>query len=743
MTRSVAIQEFWTGRSVMENVDRESKVSSSFPFYDIVAGGDAAPRVMKEAETSAPKDSAILPGRETGARKEELHKAVIALSRSIAGRTDLRSLLSGVSEALRRIVSFDHVALILHDPNSDSMQGHILNEPGNPVITSLRLPVGDDPAGWVWLNQQPLVVSPVQSETRWPEFARRARDFGISTLMLVPLTTGNNRLGAFGFSTVAPLEPTPAEIGFLERVASEFAVAVESFLARQAAVRERDRLRTLFDITDALVSKLDQDDLFSAISDELSKLIRHDYALLTLCNQTGGLDVYALHCPHPKLVDSLKGAIDPAGMPSAEVLASGKPVVARDTDGDRYPSPSFRRLVALGTKSACFVPLIARDRTIGTLDLGRMTDDVWTPDDVEFLVQVASQIAMTVENSLAFQELAEIKDRLATEKLYLEDEIRLEHNIGNMVGEGPGFQAVLKNIHTVAPTGATVMILGETGTGKELVARAIHELSGRSKGSFVKVNCAAIPASLLESELFGHEKGSFTGAVAQKIGRFELAHHGTLFLDEIGEMPLELQPKLLRAIQDQEFERVGGTRTIRTDVRFVAATNRDLKAMVEDNKFRADLYYRLHVFPLHVPPLRERREDISLLTRYFVQKHAQRMGRNIDTIPTSVLAALTNYDWPGNIRELQNVLERSVIVTKGSVLQVAMMPELIGKAGPTPLNGRLPAESPNAERVRILKALEEARGQVGGPDGAAARLGLKRTTLQSRMRKLNIARQFC
>ena len=266
-------------------------------------------------------------------------------------------------------------------------------------------------------------------------------------------------------------------------------------------------------------------------------------------------------------------------------------------------------------------------------------------------------------------------------------------------------------------------------------------MSSRSKGSFVKVNCAAIPASLLESELFGHEKGSFTGAVAQKIGRFELAHHGTLFLDEIGEMPLELQPKLLRAIQDQEFERVGGSRTIRTDARLVAATNRDLKAMVEEGKFRADLYYRLHVFPLHVPPLRERREDIPLLTRYFVQKHAQRMGRNIDTIPTSVLDALTNYDWPGNIRELQNVLERSVILTNGSALQVPMH-ELNGKAPTATWHGTAPAGPHNTEREAILKALEEAKGMVGGPDGAAARLGLKRTTLQSRMRKYNISRQF-
>ena len=369
--------------------------------------------------------------------------------------------------------------------------------------------------------------------------------------------------------------------------------------------------------------------------------------------------------------------------------------------------------------------MIARDRTIGTLELGRLTDDAWTPEDVEFLLQVASQIAMTVSNSLAYRELAEMKERLATEKLYLEDEIRLDQNIGNMIGAGPGFQAVVKSVQTVAHTDATVLIQGETGTGKELVARAIHELSGRSKGSFVKVNCAAIPASLLESELFGHEKGSFTGAVAQKMGRFELAHHGTLFLDEIGEMPLELQPKLLRAIQDQEFERVGGNRTIRTDVRFVAATNRDLKVMVEDNKFRADLYYRLHVFPLNVPPLRERREDIPLLTRYFVQKHAQRMGRDIDTIPTPVLAALTNYDWPGNIRELQNVLERSVILTNGSVLQVPMA-ELIGKARPTPSNGRLSdgtaqrRTGTDSEGAGGSKRPSRRGGRRGGSSGAEA-----------------------
>ena len=677
-----------------------------------------------------------------GASSTDIYEAVVALSRSIAGRTDLRSLLSGVAESLRRIVQFSHVGMSLHDPNGDAMQGHILNAPGNSVITSLRLPVDQDPAGWVWLHQQPLVIPHFPSETRWPAAVRVACDLGISTTVLVPLTAGGNRLGAFGFSSVRLLDPNPAELAFLERVATEFAVAVESFLARQEAVRERDRLRTLFDITNALVSKLSPDELFSAISAQLSNVVRHDLSVLTLLDETGKQEMVGLHFTGARLFDKERGHIDPAGMPLAKALATGKPVIVNDVDLSRYPSAEFRRFVDLGCKSACSVPLVTGNGTLGTLELARTTGDVWTDEDIDFLVQVARQIAIAVENALAYRQLQEIKERLATEKLYLEDEIRLDHNNGNMVGEGAAFQSVLKGVQIVAPTDATVLILGETGTGKELVARAIHEMSSRNKGSFVKVNCAAIPGSLLESELFGHERGSFTGAVTQKIGRFELADNGTLFLDEIGEMPLELQSKLLRAIQDQEFERVGGNRTIRTNVRFVAATNRDLKAMVDENRFRADLYYRLHVFPLNVPPLRERREDIPLLTRYFVQKHAQRLDRKVDRIPTQALEALVNYDWPGNIRELQNVIERSVILSNGPELRVDM-PEKIGGVSPLEPRGRRSSNAPDAaERTRILQALKGAKGIVGGPNGAAARLGLRRTTLQSRMRKYNIGRLY-
>jgi formate hydrogenlyase transcriptional activator len=670
----------------------------------------------------------------------DIYEAVVALSRSIAGRSDLESLLSGVAESVRRIVGFDYVGLTLHDPKGNVMQGHFLRKPGASTA-SLCLPIDQDPAGWVWVNQRALVIRSLEAEARWPEFRDSVRATGVKAITLVPLTAGANRLGAFGFACLTPYEPSPAELGFLERVASEFAVAVESFLAKQDAMQERDRLQTLFDITNALVSKLSPEELFSAISAQLSKVIPHEFSVLTTRDEVGRMEMRSLHFTGAQLFDKEQAHVDLEGMPAAEALATGRPVVVRDVDMDRYPSPQFRRFVDLGCKSACSVPLVTGNGTLGALELARTSGDGWSGEDVDFLVQVARQIAIALENALAYHQLNEMKERLATEKLYLEDEIRLDHNNGNMVGEGAAFQSVLKGVQIVAPTDATVLILGETGTGKELVARAIHEMSSRSKGSFVKVNCAAIPGSLLESELFGHEKGSFTGAVAQKIGRFELADHGTLFLDEIGEMPLELQPKLLRAIQDQEFERVGGTRTIRTNVRFVAATNRDLKAMVDENRFRADLYYRLHVFPLNVPPLRERREDIPLLTRYFVQKHALRLDRKVERIPTQALEALSNYDWPGNIRELQNVIERSVILSNGSELRVAM-PEMIGASALAAPSGRHAEISDAAERARILQALKEAHGRVGGPNGAAARLGLKRTTLQSRMQKYNIGRLY-
>jgi formate hydrogenlyase transcriptional activator len=482
------------------------------------------------------------------------------------------------------------------------------------------------------------------------------------------------------------------------------------------------------------------DDLFSAISEQLNRVVAHDFAVVTLLDKaTGEIHLKGLHSPGRHRVRARRD-FGPSGRTSLRRGAGH-----RETSRDRRTRLRTLSVSALpqvrgsGLSLELFHPADRRQRNLrDVLDLARKSGEPFTEDEVDLLVQVARQIAIATENSLAYRELSQIKDKLATEKLYLEDEIRFDQNVGNMIGESPAFQAVLRGIQVVAPTDATVLIEGETGTGKELVARALHDLSGRSKRSFIKVNCAAIPATLLESELFGHEKGSFTGAFAQKIGRFELAHQGTLFLDEVGEIPLELQSKLLRAIQEQELERLGGNRTIRVDVRFIAATNRNLKQMVDEGKFRSDLYYRLHVFPLTVPPLRERKEDIPLLIRYFTQKHAKRMNRPIESIPSAAIEALTNYEWPGNIRELQNVIERSVILSPGRVLQIAL-PEIAKSSPPSP-------ERPDWRNPPSANGFSRPCGNPTGkspaPTAPRPGLGLRRTTLQSRMKKLHIERQY-
>jgi formate hydrogenlyase transcriptional activator len=676
-----------------------------------------------------------------GAPESEIYRAIFELSQSIAGHSDLKSLCDGLAGSLRRVVSFDYLGLVLKDPVHDELRLHAVSafRPFNQTRITVP-PEGDNLGAWVLREQRPLVISPVENETRWATLMGPLIEDGIHALTLVPLTTGARRLGILAFGFTHAFQPDEEELAFLERVASEVAVTVDAFLARQELLVERDRLRVLFEVTNALVSKLPIDELLAGISGQLSQVVAHDLAIITLLDRTTGeLHIQALHAPGVAQFAPEETHGSPEGLPAGEALATGKPVVTTELDFERFPSPLYRKYANLGLGIGCSIPLITANGTLGSLDLARMNNVTFTQDEVDLLVQVASQIAIATENSLAYRELSSMKDKLATEKLYLEDEIRFDQNLGNMIGESPAFQAVLKAVQVVAPTNATVLVLGETGTGKELVARALHDLSGRSEQSFIKLNCAAIPATLLESELFGHEKGSFTGAVAQKIGRFELAHKGTLFLDEVGEIPLELQSKLLRAIQEQELERLGGNRTIRVDVRFIAATNRNLKQMVDEGKFRSDLYYRLHVFPLNVPPLRERREDIPLLVRFFTQKYAQRLNRRIESIPSATIDALANYAWPGNIRELQNVIERSVIVSPGPVLCVAM-PEVTAPAPAlSPRSSRL---SESEERQRILEALQEADGVVAGPNGAAARLGLKRTTLQSRMRKLHIERQY-
>jgi formate hydrogenlyase transcriptional activator len=531
-------------------------------------------------------------------------------------------------------------------------------------------------------------------------------------------------------------------LAFLQQVADQVASAVSNVLyaqeaqvAQQQLTRERDRLRLLLDVNNAVVSTLDLHELLMAISSCLRRVLRHECTSLALLDvETNHLRLYALDFPSGKglLQENLTAPLD--GSISGMVVTSRQPKLVTVEDLQRFPSDLTQRHYAEGIRSGCVLPLIARNRVLGTLILGSLRENAFTQDDLEFLNQVASQIAIAIENALAFREIAALKDKLSEEKLYLEDEIRTSYNFNEIVGESAALQRLLKQVEIVAPTDSAVLILGETGTGKELIARALHNLSARREHTFVKLNCAAIPTGLLESELFGHERGAFTGAIAQKIGRFELAHRGTLFLDEVGDIPLELQPKLLRVLQEQEFERLGGTRTIRVDVRLIAATNRDLAQMAADKEFRSDLYYRLNVFPLMAPPLRERAQDILPLVRYFTQKYARRMNKRIETITTETITALSCYSWPGNVRELENFIERAVILSPGPILQVPLA-EL---KTPTrePLSQTLTLVE--AEREHIVQVLRETKGVVGGPQGAAARLGMKRTTLQSKMRKLGI-----
>lgn len=528
-----------------------------------------------------------------------------------------------------------------------------------------------------------------------------------------------------------------------------------------AAEAERDRYQLLLDINNAVVTRLDLGSILRATSDSLRKVVPHDSASIWLYDpEAGQLRLHTFDLRYESDLD--EGRLFPLeGSPEGLAFTSRRPVVIRNLDLKEFPAPQLKHAYDDGLRSGCVVPLIAHDRALGTFDIASRSEDAFTEGDAELLTHVAGQIAIAVENALAYREISELRDKLAREKLYLEEEIRSEMHFDQIVGDSPALRRVLELVETVAPSDSTVLLLGETGTGKELVARAIHDHGRRKDRTFVKLNCAAIPTGLLESELFGHEKGAFTGAISQRVGRLELADQGTLFLDEVGDVPLEIQPKLLRALQEREFERLGSTRTKRVDVRLVAATNRDLEGMIAAREFRSDLYYRLNVFPIRIPPLRERREDIPLLVSYFVQKSARQMQKRIETIPAAAMKALTEWDWPGNVRELGNFIERAVILTRGRSLE-APLTELrrvrTDEATPTAspqgheeiarivketlnaLDGRKRVAGEHAMRQReeIARALTDCKGRVGGADGAAARLGLNRTTLLSRMKKLGL-----
>jgi len=497
--------------------------------------------------------------------------------------------------------------------------------------------------------------------------------------------------------------------------------------------RESDRLKLLLDMTRALVSTLECRDLLRTVSASIRQVMRCDIVGVWLPDaERVHLRQLAMDFPEGKGF-AKEDALQPIdGSVMGTVFNTGKPVILEHVSGQLAPHEATE-VRAEALESGCALPLITRGRTLGVLTLGSRFENSIRPEDADFLMRAAGQLAIAIENRLAYREVAELKDKLAQEKLYLEDEIRGELDFEGIVGQSSALRHVLNLVETVAPSDSTVLLLGETGTGKELMARAIHDRSRRKQRTFVKINCAAIPTGLLESELFGHERGAFTGAIAQKIGRLELADQGTLFLDEVGDISIEIQPKLLRALQEREFERLGSTRTKKVDVRLVAATNRDLEKMMGDREFRSDLYYRLNVFPIRIPPLRERPEDIPLLVRYFTQKYGRRMQKQIESIPANAMKTLAAWHWPGNIRELENFIERSVILTRGTVLQ-APIAELGHNGKQYPIAGTREAN----ERDEIIRILRVTNGRVAGPNGAAARMDVKRTTLISRMKRLGI-----
>ena len=672
-------------------------------------------------------------------------RLLLEVTESIASHRDLGELLQDLAQRLPSIVPFDYINVVLHEPTRNVMRLWLLVASVPSTISpGLEMPMEESPGGWVWTHQQPLTVNDLSQEHRFPKLMSILRENGVNSFCAVPLTTAQRRLGAMGFGSLQLRTYQDADLQFMQQVAKQVAVAVDNAFNSEAAIayqrqlaHERDRQRLLLEVNNAVIAHLELRQLLKAISVSLSRWCPTTWraSRSSITTRSGCRRMRWTFRSNQDFVET-DDAIPLEGTPEGKAFTSRQTVLIRNLDTAEFPAEIMKRAEAAGLRSGCAVPLISHGKVLGTLSVVSMQEDAFSQDDAELLTQIGAQVAIAVENALAFKQIAQLKDKLTKEKLYLQEEIQTEYNFQEIVGDSQTLRRVLKEVQTVAATASTVLILGETGSGKELIARALHNLSDRRERTFVKLNCAAIPTGLLESELFGHERGAFTGAIATKIGRFETADRGTLFLDEVGEIPLELQVKLLRVLQEQEFERLGSTKTMRVDVRVVAATNRDLEHMVEEQKFRSDLYYRLKVFPVMLPPLRERAEDIPALVRHFAQKFALRMKKRIETIPAEAMKALQTYPWPGNVRELENFIERAVILTSGPDLRVPLS-EL--KVLSPPANGSLKTLE-DAEREHILKALREAKWTIGGAAGAAAKLGMKRTTLQSKMQKLGIMR---
>src|SRR5215472_15732099 len=668
--------------------------------------------------------------------EEERYLALLRTANAIATSNDCRAASEILVRELREVTSFAFLHVVIFDQETEKPCWSLLEADGERMEPSLieGLLHGDSPIQWVHASSQTLLTTDWSTEHRFQNYALFLAEHGITSTVTVPLIRGSRRLGVLSLGRSYPNAYDTEEVHFLGLAAEQIGLAVDATVNFYVSQRVQGQLKLILELTNQVVSNLEFHELLVAASGSVRRVMRCDAAAVMLADEDGThLRVHALDFPESRGIFA-KGATVPIhGTMPGDSFKSGKPIVLNHLDPTEVPQQMYEKAKGEGLNSFCDVPLISKGRLLGVLAVAKRTENAFDPDEVAFLVQVANQLAIGVDNAIAYSKIAELTDRLAQEKLYLEDEIRGEKDFEGIVGQSSALRHVLSLVETVAPSDSTVLLLGETGTGKELIARAIHERSKRKDRTFVKLNCAAIPTGLLESELFGHERGAFTGAISQKIGRLELADQGSLFLDEVGDIPIDIQPKLLRALQEREFERLGSTVTKKVDVRLVAATNRNLEKMIENREFRSDLYYRLNVFPIRIPPLRERPEDIPLLVRYFAQRYGRRMEKQIESIPSAVMKKLLGWHWPGNIRELENFIERSVILTHGPTLRVPVA-EMGNSA-----NGSVAAvANDGSEREKILRALKEAKGRVAGADGAAARMGIKRTTLISRMKKLGI-----
>lgn len=673
-------------------------------------------------------------------------ESVLKLQKLIFAGSPLSEVLTNIAELVES--QAEGMLCTIWLPDEDGKALHCAAAPSLPGfcagVGTMSICAKGASCGTAVHRREPVYVTDILTDSLWENYRDRLLPYEIRSVWSRPLFASDGKtLGTFSINYREPRSPSAKDLQLIEDASHITGIAIERHMNEEALRRERDRLRLLLEITSGVTSRLDLGQVVRSLSTNLFKAMQCDVsALLLPDSESGALRVCILHNPDAR-GPYREGSLVPINSSiSGYVMRKAKTVQIDSFDQVRedpeiYGNPEGQRIYAHvaeeGLTTGCYLPLNGRDGVVGVLMLCRRSEHRFDKDDVTLLEQVAGQVAIAVENALAFEKAAKDRDDETKHRRYLEEEIRAE--LGEIVGESAALKTALSMVSVVAPTDSTVLILGETGTGKELVARAIHKLGTRSQKAFVKLNCAAIPLGLLESELFGHEKGAFTGAIAQKTGRFELADKGTLFLDEVGDIPLELQAKLLRVLQEQEFERLGSNRTHKVDVRLVAATHRDLPAMVKEGTFREDLYYRLKVFPIQVPTLRERAEDIPRLVRHFTDLYSQRMNKRIDVIPVEAMEGLKRYHWPGNVRELQNFIERAVILSPHSVLR-APTSELQPFPPKNGINVVMNGLA-EVERDHILHALEASNWVISG---AAARLGLKRTSLAYRMKKLRIHR---